>query len=108
MNCPRCDSTSIDIQVFQENQGSVTTSTTKSKYKEKGHGYLWWIFIGSWWWMIDLMLWVFLFIPRLVLQLFKKKKYTGKSSTISTSQNVIVYRRICTCKNCGHSWSTNA
>lgn len=105
MNCSKCGSTNIDIQVFQENQGSVTTSKTTSKYKEKGHGCLWWICIGWWWWIVDLCMWFCFFIPRLVLQLFKKKKYKGSASTVSTSQNIIVYRRICTCKDCGHTWS---
>ena len=105
MTCPKCGSMHVDVQVFQENQGTVTTSKTQSKYKEKGHGCLWWILIGSWWWMIDLCLWICFFIPRLVIQLFKKKKYTGKSSTVSTSQNLISYRRICSCNECGHSWT---
>ena len=108
MNCPKCGSTNVSIQTFQENRGTVTTSKTKSKYKEKGHGFLWWIFIGWWWWIIDLLSWIF-FIPRLILRLFaapfKKKKYKGTSSTVSTTINNVGYKTVCTCQNCGHSWS---
>ena len=109
MNCPRCGSGNINVNTFQENQGSVTTSRTKSKYKEKGHGLIWWLLIGWWWWIVDLLSWIFFFIPRLILKLFampfKKKKYTGRSSTISTTVNNVVYKTICTCQNCGHSWT---
>lgn len=105
MICPRCGSENVDVQVFQENTGSLTTARTKSKYKEKGHGCLWWIFIGSWWWIFDLCLWIFAFVPRLLIQIFKKKKYKGSSTTVEKTTNNITYRRVCVCKNCGHNWS---
>ena len=102
--CPKCGSTNISFQVMQENTGSTTLTSTKSKYKEKGHGCLWWIFIGSWWWMIDLCLWIFLFIPRLIIQLCKKKKYKGTSNSVSQTVNQITYKSICQCQSCGHHW----
>ena len=47
-------------------------------------------------------------IPRLILQLFaspfKKKKYKGTSSTVSSTVRNITYKTICTCQNCGHRW----
>jgi len=100
MTCPKCGSTNVTIQAFQENRGSITT--TKSKYKEKGHGCLWWIFIGSWWWIIDLLLWIFLFIPRILLHIGRKKKYKGTSRSITV--NDIQYTNVCICQDCGHSW----
>ena len=109
MECPKCGSTNVSVNTFQENHGSVTTAKTKSKYKEQGHGCLWWLLIGWWWWIVDLLSWIFLFIPRLIIRLFaspfKKKKYKGTSSTISTTVNNVTYKTVCTCQNCGHSWS---
>ena len=105
MICPKCKSTNVTVNTFQENQGSVTTSRTTSKYREKGHGCLWWLTIGWWWWIVDLCLWIFMFFPRLIFQLFRRKKYVGTSSTVSSTVNKLQYKTICTCQNCGHSWS---
>lgn len=106
--CPRCGSEDVTKQVFQENKGSTTVTETKSKYKERGHGCLWWLLIGWWWWMVDLCLWTFFFFPRLIIRLFaapfKKKKYKGKSTSVSKTVNDISYRTICTCNKCGNTW----
>lgn len=109
MVCPICRSTSIQINTFQEQKGRKTVTKTKSKYKEKGHGILWWLYVGWWWWIIDLFSWFILFIPRLILRIFaapyKKKKYVGSSKTVSKTDNKIHYKTICVCQNCGHKWS---
>ena len=102
--CPRCGGTDIDSQVFQENLGGSTVTTTKSKYKEKGHGCLWWLLFGWWWWIIDLFLWIFFFVPRLLIQIFKKKKYKGSSKSVSVTANTIKYKTVLLCKSCGNSW----
>lgn len=102
--CPRCGSTNVNSQIFQENLGSSSVTNTRSKYKEKGHGCLWWLLIGWWWWIVDLCLWIFLFFPRLLIQLFKKKKYTGSSKSVSTTRNQISYRSVFLCNDCGNSW----
>ena len=102
--CPRCGSLRIDTQVHQENQGGTTVTKTKSTYKEQGHGCLWWLLIGWWWWIIDLMLWICFFPFRLIAQLCKRKKYRGKSSSVTTSANHIAYRTVYLCKSCGHHW----
>ena len=102
--CPKCGSSNVDIQLHQENVGGNTITTTKSRYKQKGHGCLWWLFIGWWWWMIDLMLWIFIFPIRFLVQLFKKKKYVGKATSVSSTKNEIRYRTVCLCKSCGHHW----
>ena len=104
IRCPKCKQYTVDIQTHREDRGSVTSTKTISKYKEKGHGCLWWLFIGWWWWFIDLLLWIFMFFPRLIIQLLKKKKYVGKSKSVSTTVNNIVYKKIFVCKNCGYSW----
>lgn len=105
--CPKCGSTNIDIQMFKEDLGSQTFTTTKSKYKQKGHGLLWWLFIGSWWWIVDLFMWLCFFPLRLIMQLFKKKKYVGKSTSVSTTVNNVEYRSMCLCKDCGYHWDAS-
>ena len=102
--CPRCGSGNIDIQVFQENGGSTTVTKTKSKYKQKGHGCLWWLAIGWWWWIIDLLLWMFFFLPRFCIQLFKKKKYKGSATSVSQTKNKVAYKSFYVCKDCGNRW----
>lgn len=104
ISCIRCGSANIDIQVHQENQGSRTVTHSRSKYREKGHGCLWWLIFGWWWWMVDLFLWVFFFPIRLVAQLLKKKKYVGTSSSVSKTNNSIQYRTVYLCKDCGTHW----
>ena len=104
MRCPNCGSHDIDIQVHQENIGGATVTKTKSKYREKGHGCLWWLVIGWWWWAVDLCLWVFAFPFRLIAQLFKKKKYVGNATSVSSTKNEVQYRTVHLCKSCGHHW----
>ena len=106
--CPNCGSDDVSIETFQENLGTTTVSNQKFKFKQKGHGILWWLFIGWWWWIFDLMLWVFLFPIRLLAQIFKKKKYKGTATTVSQSVNEVVYKKVFTCRSCGNSWSADA
>ena len=103
--CPKCNSINVDFQVFQEEVGSVTKSKTKSKYKEKRHGIIWWICVGWWWWIVDVFLWFIAFIPMALLRIGRKKKYKGKSSTKTNTKNVIKYKTKAICKDCGYSWN---
>ncbi|MBQ5316132.1 MAG: hypothetical protein J6I96_01105 [Oscillospiraceae bacterium] len=107
--CPKCGSEDITKQVFQENKGNTTITKTTSKYKEQGHGCLWWLLIGWWWWMVDLCIWIFAFVPRLIIGLIasstKKRKYKGSSTSVSQTVNEITYRTVCTCQKCGNTWS---
>lgn len=102
--CPKCGSTNIDNQLFQEQQGSVTTGRAQSRYKEKGHGLLWWLTIGWWWWIVDLFLWICFFFPRLLLRLGRGKKGGLKSTKVEATKNIITYRTVHLCKDCGHNW----
>lgn len=102
--CPSCGSSSVDAQLYQENKGSKTKSKTKSVYRQKGHGCLWWAFIGWWWWMFDLILWVLIFPIRFLIQLFKKKTYVGEASTKGSTKNRVSYKTVYLCKDCGHHW----
>ena len=108
MNCPKCGSSNVSANTHQENRGSVTTTNTRSVYKQKGHGIIWWLLIGWWWWIVDLALWIFMFIPRLLIKLFHRKKYVGKSTSVTATVNNIAYVTVCTCNNCGHTWKTEA
>lgn len=109
MVCPKCQSENVRVDTFQEQQGGKTVTKTRSKYKEKGHGLLWWLFIGSWWWAVDLLLWCCFFVPRLILRLFaapfKKKKFEGGGVSTSTTSNKITYKTVCICQNCGNRWT---
>lgn len=102
--CSKCGSTDIDIQLHQEDRGGSTITTTKSHYRQKGHGCLWWLIFGWWWWIVDLMLWIFLFPIRFLFQLFRKKEYIGNSSSVASTRNNVVYRTVFLCKTCGHHW----
>lgn len=102
--CPYCGSRDVDVQLHQEVRGSKTVTRTKSKYRQQRHGCLWWCIIGWWWWAFDLMFWVCFFPLRFLIQLFKKKDYTGKSKSVAKTKNDIAYRTVFLCKNCGHHW----
>lgn len=105
MVCPRCGKANVSVQVVQENHGGATVTKSKGTMKEKRHGLFWWLFIGWWWWAVDLCLWIFVFPLRLVAQLFKKRDYKTNSTSVAVTSNRITYKKICTCQNCGNSWS---
>lgn len=107
MICPKCGSENVDVQLIQENQGRTIKTKTKTKNTtRKGHGCLWWIFIGSWWWIIDLFLWCFAFLPRLIIHLKSGRKEKSKTISETTSNEKVhtVYRTMCLCHNCGYHW----
>lgn len=80
LHCPRCSSQKIDVRIVPQ-----TISVQQS------HSTAYWIFIG---WWLEILLWVFLFIPRLLIAIFVPKK-----------QKVITYNeKILTCQNCGFCW----
>ena len=102
--CPKCGSDNITYQTFQENKGGKTVTRTKSKYKEKRHGCLWWGFIGWWWWIIEIFLWIFLFIPRMLIHIGRKRDFNMTSKTVSRTKNKIAYRKMAQCQDCGRTW----
>lgn len=104
MTCPKCGSDNIESTVFQENVGGKSVTKTKSKYKEKGHGFVWWLFVGSWWWIVDLLTWIFTFIPRVLLSPYKKDKGKGKERSVTKTNNKIKYKTIHLCEDCGYRW----
>lgn len=77
MQCPKCGSANVSIQ-------AVTT------VKNKKHGIMYYIcFI----WLFDLLIWIFLFLPRLIIQMLKKNKVVSKT------------RSVAVCQNCGNRWN---
>ncbi len=102
--CPKCRSENISFQTYQENYGGKTITRKQSKYKEKRHGCLWWCCIGWWWWFVDLFLWIFLFFPRVLLHIGRRRDYKETSKSVSTTKNKIVYRTMGQCHDCGHTW----
>lgn len=102
--CPYCGSGNVDVNIHKEEGNSRSVTKTKSKYKEKGHGCIWWLTIGWWGWIVDLFMWIFAFPIRFLIQLFKKKKYKGKATSVTTTMHETVYKSVFLCKNCGHHW----
>lgn len=80
MQCPKCGSENVQVQVINE-----------VKLKNKHHGVIWWIFVGWWWLMIK---WLFLTIPALIVKIFSRKKQKAKN----------IQRTMCVCQSCGNTW----
>lgn len=76
MMCPKCKSDNVNVQM-------VTT------FKAKKKSLIYRLLIG---WWLNILLWVFLTLPKLILAIFKKKKYVQK-----TEKQAV-------CQNCGHNW----
>lgn len=82
MNCPKCKSNNISIQVLN----SV-------ELVKKHNSFLWWITIG---WLWVLFKWIFFTLPALISKIFGiGKKY--KTKNIETKKAV--------CQNCGYTWN---
>lgn len=82
MNCPKCKSNNISIQVLN----SV-------ELVRKRNSFLWWITIG---WLWVLFKWIFFTLPALIFKIFGiGKKY--KTRNIETKKAV--------CQNCGYTWN---
>ena len=81
MNCPKCGSENTNVQIV-----------TESKLKNKYYSIFYWIFIG---WWLELCLWIFLTVPRLLIALFghKKQKLVTKQKSIAV------------CQKCGYHWN---
>lgn len=78
--CPKCGNENITYQVLNE-----------VKFKNKGRGCFYWLLIG---WWLEIILWLFLTIPRLLFLLFGGKRQRAINIT----------KRIAVCQNCGNDW----
>ena len=102
MHCVKCGSENVESQLFQEDLG--TSTVTKTRTKQIGHGVLYWIFLGWWIWIFKLVFWIVAFIPMAILKALRKKRM--KTTTVESTIRHIQYRTVYTCKNCGNVWST--
>ncbi|NFH69071.1 hypothetical protein FDC35_03965 [Clostridium botulinum] len=76
MKCKKCGSQNITVQAV---------TTLKNKHK----GIMYWLFIG---WWLEMMLWLFLTIPKLIFELFKPNKIKTKTHSEAV------------CQECGYRW----
>lgn len=75
MNCPKCGTNNVNVQAV-------------SIVKNKTHGVAYWC--GGW--LIDLIVWICAFIPRLIFAIFRPKKVKTKVKSYAV------------CQSCGHKW----
>lgn len=80
MVCSKCGRENVNVQMVSE-----------SKLKTKHHGIIYWFCFG---WLIDIMLWIFLTIPRLLIAMFMPRQ----------QKMVTKHRSMAVCQNCGNSW----
>lgn len=92
IKCPNCGSNNINIQ--REEVSSISTS--KTRYKEKGDGCLYWLFIGWWFWMFKIV-----FIP---FTIFFGKNNNSKGTLNTVTENKTIKKKIAICQNCGNHW----
>lgn len=83
MNCPKCNSENITVQIV-----------TETKLKNNNKGCMYWLLIG---WWLEFLLWFFLTVPRLLIAIFVPKN----QKLVTKEKNMAV------CQNCGHSWNIN-
>jgi hypothetical protein len=79
-NCPKCSSNNVNIQMLNE-----------THLKRRHRSLISWLLF---WWWIELLLWIILTIPRLLIALFMPKRH----------KTVTVTKKIAVCQNCGNSW----
>ncbi|NFH99498.1 hypothetical protein FDB15_03955 [Clostridium botulinum] len=76
MKCKKCGSENINVQAV-------------THIKNNHKGIMYWLFVG---WWLEMMLWLFLTIPKLIYELFKPNKIKTK-----THSEVV-------CQECGYRW----
>lgn len=84
ITCPNCGSDNIHFEM-------VSNTFSKKRGKSIWWRIFYWLCFG---WLIDLMIWFFAFVPRLVYKLFKPRK----SDKVKTK-----VEKYMICNNCGYS-----
>ena len=84
MTCPKCESENVTVQVVSETQ-----------LKKKHHGLIYWLFFG---WLVDMVLWLVLTLPMLIIAIFKPRRNKMKTK----------HKSMWLCHNCGHHWEAKA
>ena len=75
MKCSKCGSENVNIQLVP---------VTKNK-----KSFIYWLFIG---WWFEMIMWLFLTLPWLIIKIFKPRKTTTK------------IQRQAVCQSCGNTW----
>ncbi|MBQ4424984.1 MAG: hypothetical protein II882_04535 [Lachnospiraceae bacterium] len=81
MQCPRCRSMNVNVQIVSD-----------VRLVNKHHGIFWWIFVGWWWVPVK---WIIFTVPALLAKIFIPKRQKIKQTN----------RRVCICQNCGYQWN---
>ena len=76
MKCPQCGSENVTVQAVPI-------------IKKKKHGALYWLCFV---WLFDMLIWIFAFLPRLIIALLKRDRYVTKVASVAV------------CQSCGKSW----
>ena len=80
MNCPKCKSNDINIQVINE-----------VKLKDKHHSIIWWLLIGWIWVPIK---WICFTLIALIVKIFSHKKQKAVNKKV----------KMAVCQSCGNTW----
>ena len=80
IKCPKCGNNNVVVQMVSE-----------TKSERQNHSFWWWLLIG---WWLELALWIFLTVPRLLIALFMPKR-----QKITTS-----HKSVAVCQNCGDTF----
>ncbi|EES48493.1 hypothetical protein NE172_04815 [Clostridium botulinum] len=76
MKCKKCGSENVNVQAV-------------THIKNKHKGIMYWLFIG---WWLEMFLWLFLTIPKLIFELFKPNRIKSKTHSEAV------------CQDCGYRW----
>ena len=83
MVCPKCGSNNVNVQM-----------TNQVFLKRKHRSILAWLLF---WWWVEMLLWIFLTIPRLIVA-FLRLIFGGKQKAVNVTKKYAV------CQDCGNSW----
>lgn len=78
MQCPKCGSENTRVEIINE---------THIKRKRN------WVYWICGLWLIDIVFWMFLFLPRFIIQLFKGKEY----KIVNKQKKMLI------CNSCGYT-----
>ena len=101
-SCPKCGSENVSFQ--REQTASFGGSLHSFKNSNKGHGCLWWICIGSWWWVVKFMWEMMKICCTCGLSLFFRGKKTNATKGKTVTATKTINRTVAVCQECGHSW----
>lgn len=97
--CPKCSSTNI---TFQREQ-TATVGGSVHSFGKSGHGILYKLFIGWWWYPFKwICKWMLAVCTLGIALLFTKKKDKVGGKTVTASKSI--NRTMAVCQDCGKSW----